>query len=95
TPGIDDARSACVPSGCWVDDDPAHVDDRTSKFGHSPFVQLHEKATRRVAGDFLRALAAAVPYRIHTVLTDNGTHSTDPARHGQEPSPCHSPLSAA
>ncbi len=29
--------------------------DRTSKFA---FVELHEKATRRVAGDFLRALAA-------------------------------------
>ena len=49
--------------------------DRTSKFA---FVQLHEKATRRVAADFLRALIAAVPYRVHTVLTDNGTHFTDP-----------------
>jgi hypothetical protein len=50
--------------------------DRTSKFA---FAQLHEKATRRVAGDFLRALVGAVPYQIHTVLTDNGTHFTDPA----------------
>jgi transposase InsO family protein len=50
--------------------------DRTSKFA---FVELHEKATRRVAGNFLRALAEAVPYKIHTVLTDNGTHFTDPA----------------
>jgi transposase InsO family protein len=49
--------------------------DRTSKFA---FAQLHEKVTRRVAGDFLRALVASVPYRIHTVLTDNGTHFTDP-----------------
>ena len=49
--------------------------DRTSKFA---FVQLHEKATRRVAADFLRALIAAVPYRVHTVLTDNGIHFTDP-----------------
>jgi transposase InsO family protein len=49
--------------------------DRTSKFA---FVQLHEKATRRVAGDFLRALIAVVPYKIHTVLTDNGTHFTTP-----------------
>jgi hypothetical protein len=40
--------------------------DRTSKFA---FAQLHEKATRHVAGDFLRALIAAVPYKIHTVLT--------------------------
>src|SRR3954465_9287243 len=49
--------------------------DRTSKFA---FVELHEKATRRIAGDFLRHLIAAVPYRVHTVLTDNGTHFTTP-----------------
>src|SRR5215216_5805266 len=49
--------------------------DRTSKFA---FAELHEKATRRVAGDFLRHLIAAVPYRVQTVLTDNGTHFTTP-----------------
>lgn len=38
--------------------------DRNSKFA---FVELHEKATRRVAGNFLRVLAAAVPYQIHTL----------------------------
>jgi transposase InsO family protein len=48
--------------------------DRTSKFA---FAQLHEKATRRIAADFLRALVAAVPYTIHTVLTDNGTQFVD------------------
>jgi len=56
--------------------------DRTSKFA---VVELHEKATRRVAGDFLRHVAAAVPYRIHTVLTDNGTHFTDPTGDGWTP----------
>jgi transposase InsO family protein len=56
--------------------------DRTTKFA---FVELHEKATRRIAGDFLRALAAAVPYKIHTVLTDNGTHFTDPTGDGWTP----------
>jgi transposase InsO family protein len=49
--------------------------DRTSKFA---FVELHEKVTRRMAGDFLRRLIAAVPYKVHTVLTDNGTHFTTP-----------------
>ena len=49
--------------------------DRTSKFA---FTELHEKATRRVAADFLLHLIKAVPYKIHTVLTDNGTHFTDP-----------------
>jgi transposase InsO family protein len=49
--------------------------DRTSKFA---FIELHEKATRRVAADFLLHLIKAVPYKVHTVLTDNGTHFTDP-----------------
>ena len=56
--------------------------DRTSKFA---FVELHEKATRRLAANFLRNLAAALPYKIHTVLTDNGTHFTDPAGDGWTP----------
>ena len=56
--------------------------DRTSKFA---FAQLHEKATRRVAGNFLRALVEAVPYRVHTVLTDNGTHFTEPTGDGWTP----------
>jgi hypothetical protein len=50
--------------------------DRTSKFA---FVELHEKVTRKTAANFLRHLIEAVPYRVHTVLTDNGTHFTDPA----------------
>jgi len=49
--------------------------DRTSKFA---FVELHEKVTRKTAADFLRHLIEAVPYRVHTVLTDNGTHFIDP-----------------
>jgi transposase InsO family protein len=56
--------------------------DRTSKFA---FVELHEKATTRVAADFLRALIEAVPYKIHTVLTDNGLHFTDPRGDGWSP----------
>ena len=43
--------------------------DRTSKFA---FVQLVESANRVAASDFLVALIAAVPYKIHTILTDNG-----------------------
>src|SRR6201992_2490129 len=40
--------------------------DRTSKFA---FVQLVQQATRVTASAFLVALVAAVPYKIHTVLT--------------------------
>ena len=57
--------------------------DRTSKFA---FAELHQRVTRRMAGDFLRRLAEAVPYRIHTVLTDNGTHFTDPTGGAWSPS---------
>jgi hypothetical protein len=32
----------------------------------------------RPRGDFLRRLIVAVPYKVHTVLTDNGTHFTTP-----------------
>ena len=49
--------------------------DRTSKFA---FTELHAKATTQTAANFLHALIKAVPYKIHTVLTDNGTHFTDP-----------------
>ena len=49
--------------------------DRTSKFA---FVEVHGKATQRAAADFLNALIQAVPYTIHTVLTDNGVHFTTP-----------------
>ena len=53
--------------------------DRISKFA---FVELHEKATTKVAAEFLRHLIAAVPYKIHTVLTDNGIHFTIPGGGG-------------
>jgi len=43
--------------------------DRTSKFA---YVELHESATTAVSREFLLRLIAAVPYKIHTVLTDNG-----------------------
>jgi transposase InsO family protein len=48
--------------------------DRTSKFA---FVQLHEQADRRTAIAFLEALIAATPYRLHTILTDNGIQFAD------------------
>lgn len=32
-----------------------------------------------VAADFPKAQIEAVPYKIHTVLTDNGVQFTDPA----------------
>jgi transposase InsO family protein len=47
--------------------------DRTSKF---VFVRLVESAGKMEAADFLRDLIKAMPYRIHTVLTDNGVQFT-------------------
>jgi transposase-like protein len=48
--------------------------DRTSKF---TFVELVERADMRAAATFLESLVAAVPYHIHTVLTDNGIQFAD------------------
>ena len=53
--------------------------DRTSKFA---YVELHEKATTAVSREFLLRLIAAVPYKIHTVLTDNGIQFTTPGAGG-------------
>ena len=50
--------------------------DRTSKFA---FAELYTKAGKMNAAQFLRNLIAAVPYTIHTVLTDNGIQFTNRA----------------
>ena len=44
--------------------------DRTSKVA---FAELQPRATKMLAADFLRRVLAALPYQVHTVLTDNGT----------------------
>jgi transposase InsO family protein len=54
--------------------------DRTSKF---TFVQLVKKTGKTSASAFLEALIAAVPYTIHTVLTDNGIQFAFPPRYAQ------------
>ena len=56
--------------------------DRTSKFA---FVQLAKKTGRASASAFLEALIKAVPYKIHTVLTDNGVQFTYPPRYADGP----------
>ena len=43
--------------------------DRTSKIA---FAKLEHQANRLTATAFLEALIEAIPYKIHTVLTDNG-----------------------
>ncbi len=44
--------------------------DRTSKVA---FAELHPRATKMLAAEFLRRVLAALPYKVHKVLTDNGT----------------------
>lgn len=48
--------------------------DRTSKFA---YVELHQRAGKMQAAQFLRNLQEALPYAIHTVLTDNGIQFTN------------------
>ncbi len=56
--------------------------DRVTKFA---FARLEQKANRRTASAFLEALIEAVPYKIHTVLTDNGVQFTFQPRHRDGP----------
>jgi transposase InsO family protein len=56
--------------------------DRTSKFA---VVELVERADMRAAAAFLEALIEAVPYHIHTVLTDNGIQFADLPKNRQGP----------
>ena len=56
--------------------------DRTSKFA---LAQLVDKANRVTASAFLVALIEAVPYTIHTVLTDNGIQFRFPPRYAKGP----------
>lgn len=48
--------------------------DRTSKF---VYVELHQRAGKMIAAQFLRNFIARLPYRIHTILTDNGIQFTN------------------
>lgn len=56
--------------------------DRTSK---AAFVQLHERANTKTAVAFLNDLVEAMPYAIHTVLTDNGIQFADLPRNREKP----------
>ncbi len=55
--------------------------DRTSKFA---VTQLVEKADRRTAWEFFQHMLEAVPYQVHTVLTDNQPHPVRRAAAQQE-----------
>jgi transposase InsO family protein len=48
--------------------------DRTSKVA---FARLETRANRNTATAFLNQLVEAIPYRIHTILTDNGIQFAD------------------
>ncbi len=52
--------------------------DRTSKF---TYVELCNSATKPIAAEFLRNLIRILPYKIHTILTDNGIQFTNQKRH--------------
>lgn len=51
--------------------------DRTSKFA---VAQLVATADRKTAGEFLQHMLEAVPYQVHTVLTDNGIQFAEQRR---------------
>ena len=57
--------------------------DRVSKF---TYVEFHDSAGKKEGAAFLRNVVAAFPYKIHTVLTDNGMAFADPPKNRQGPS---------
>lgn len=59
--------------------------DRTSKY---VFARLIQKANAATARAFLDDLVKAVPYKIHTVLTDNGIQFVDLPKTDRVPQPC-------
>ena len=57
--------------------------DRVSKFAH---VAFFDASTKLNGAAFLREVVAAFPYRLHTVLTDNGMAFADlPRNRGRHP----------
>ncbi len=56
--------------------------DGTSKYA---FPWLKVKATTATAREFLDELAAAVPYRIHSILTDTGIQFADLPKNREKP----------
>ena len=62
--------------------------DRTSKFAYA---ELHAHSDRMVAIAFLQALIKAVPYKIHTILTDNGSQFCHAPRYRTGPTALLSP----
>ena len=53
--------------------------ERTSKFA---VTQRVEKADRRTAWEFLQHMLEAVPYQVHTILTDRAIGTPSPAALG-------------
>ena len=56
--------------------------DRTSKFA---VAQLVDKANRKTAWEFLEAVLEAVPYKSHTILTDNSIQFCEQQRNRNTP----------
>jgi hypothetical protein len=56
--------------------------DRVSKF---VYVEFHPAVTMLIGAAFLRSVVAAFPYRLHTVLTDNGISFADQPRYRKGP----------
>ncbi len=57
--------------------------DRVSKF---TYVEFHNSAGKKEGAAFLRNVVAAFPYKIHTVLTDNGMAFADLPKNREGPS---------
>ena len=55
--------------------------DRTSKL---VFARIYRRATKLAAAAFLKVLIKTVPYKIHTILTDNGVQFVQRGQSGEQ-----------
>ena len=66
-----------------------HTEERAPEagapHGHAAHALQGDAATRAAACQFLRDLIEAVPYKVHTVLTDNGIQFCHPPRYRNGP----------
>ena len=69
--------STSITASCAATDGKLHMFlaiDRVSKF---TYVEFHDRTKMLNGAAFLHSVIEAFPYRIHTVLTDNGTAFAD------------------
>ena len=79
------ASSTSTSPRCRTEEGKLYLSSPSTAQASSPSSSCTRRPHRARRGNFLAALVEAVPYRIHTVLTDNGIQFTEPSGDGWTP----------